>query len=111
MSKRKNYMPSLQPVIPTEEPVDLTLPDVDESPERGATSDPLNKAIEVPIGHVDESRYQAQHIQVGGLSREERHALRALRSGLEQAGEMLSNGKPVQSYADSIRWLLQRIAG
>jgi len=71
-----------------------------------ATSGPAVR-LEVPIGPLP-TGYIGRHVEVGYMSHQQGEALARLLAGLH--GRPLASGRLVQSGADVIRWLLDRVA-
>jgi len=65
--------------------------------------------IQAPLGEIDQG-YLNRHVEARLTTEQQQQSMRRLLRGLQMAEERLSNGKPVASNADAIRWLLEQMA-
>lgn len=89
--------------------------DADTPSTEAELTGPAAIAVSMPladtIGHGWQSNpSSARHVDCQCQSMEQRRALMALRAGLDAAHARTANGRPVTSYADAIRWLLEEVA-
>lgn len=78
-----------------------------KKPEAVATL-PASAIIEAPLGSLDQG-YLPTHVEARLTTPKQRASMRRLLRGLLQAGERLDDGKLVQSNADAVRWLLEKL--
>jgi len=98
-------IPSGEPVIDeTTEPIETA----DEAPPQYVEQAELVQ-IQVPLGAVPPDVYIGRHVEVR-LTHDQARVLRSLWYGLQVEGATLAGGKSIDSNADVIRWLLERIA-
>lgn len=64
--------------------------------------------VEVPLADVPDPHYRQRHVNLQ-LSAAEADAMKRLLAGLDMQGERLANGRRVQTSADAVRWLLEKI--
>jgi hypothetical protein len=64
--------------------------------------------LEAPLAVLD-AGYLSRHVEARLNTELQRQALRRLTQGLRQAGEVLEDGRRVQSQADAIKWLLEQL--
>jgi hypothetical protein len=88
----------------------LSLPTPPAAPEPAPPPQqlPASVTIEVPLGQLDQG-YLSRHVEARLTTTMQCESLRRLTNGLRQAGERLDDGKPVASYADAMRWLLEQL--
>lgn len=64
--------------------------------------------LEIQIAEVDENAYRPQHVDVS-LNALQGDALKRVRQALQSGGIQLKNGRFVQTAADAVRLILERI--
>lgn len=76
-----------------------------------ARSSVHRRLIEAPCLALEEGHngYLTRHVEVARLGPRQRRTLRELYEGLRSSGERLANGKPIESAADAVRWLLDEL--
>lgn len=66
--------------------------------------------ISVPLGPVPgEACYLSDHVEARLSTQRQRIAMRRLQHGLQESGARLADGRPVGTYGDAVRWLMERI--
>lgn len=65
--------------------------------------------IEFPVADVAREHYVSRHIDLA-LDHRQSIALKCLREGMIKAGARLSNGRPVASAQDVVRFMLELVA-
>lgn len=77
----------------------------EEKRSRAVTSSIL---LSVPFEMPPGDEYYPRHLEVQ-MTPEQARAARAIVIGLQERGERLRNDRLVQTHADAIRWLLERL--
>jgi len=67
-------------------------------------------AVQIPTRPVPPSCYFAQHVEVNRLTHSQRTALRSVSDALLFSHSRTANGKEVRCGADTIRWILEKVA-
>lgn len=64
--------------------------------------------VEIPLGEPPR-RFDQVHVE-GWLRREDAHTFARLRQALWDRGEKTTDGRPVKSAADVMRWMMEQLA-
>ena len=64
-------------------------------------------SVSVPVWSAEDVGYVPIHVSPG-LDARQGQALKRLWTALDQSGTTLANGRPVASYADAIRYMLEQ---
>ena len=73
-----------------------------------ATSDGYSVRIDVPLLEPDPGTYEGKHVEAR-LTAVQGRALNLLFTALHKQGRTLKGGRHVDSRADAVRWLLERM--
>lgn len=65
--------------------------------------------IEIPVMPFDASKYRTNQLHLR-LTQRQADAMRVIFDGLHEAKRKLDSGKHVDSPADAVKWILERIA-
>lgn len=64
--------------------------------------------VTLPLAEIDDAAYLSQHVEAQ-LTRVQARALRQVFNALRKEAALLTNGRYVQSMADTVRWILEQI--
>lgn len=81
---------------------------IEETPDDSAIG---GESVQITLPLADPPANESQYAKVEvRLNKAEKHAFMSLRSGLRQSNARLSDGRPVWSSADVVRWLTQQVS-
>ena len=78
-------------------------------PQEARAVEPVLVGLEVPLMEIPEGGYVTRHVEVQRLSLAQARTLKRIQCACLATGTRLTNGKPVQSGADAVRWLLEQV--
>lgn len=93
----------------TDEPADEMVMHIDEAIDELREQGLDGLAVILPLADPPANESQYAKVEVR-LNKAEKHAFMSLRSGLRQSNARLSDGRPVWSSADVVRWLTQQVS-
>lgn len=67
--------------------------------------------IEVPLAETPAKGYVSRHVEVNHMTERQSVALKILTAGLRREDRRLASGRSVNTSADAVRWLLERVGG